>query len=203
MGAVGPTRSIPSRTGEISLVDLPTAPAVARISPRGTVDLPAKSGRTKCMTRRRALVLSLAAGLAVGGCAGPAPLYDRLGGLTTMEHLGDSLVIDIGRDPMLVRRFKGFSITDVQRQRTANIAFACTLAGGPCRYGGRPVDEIHRGMDIDDEEFDRMIRLFAAALYRASPDRLAADELVARFEALRPKIVASPSPPVVGASRTF
>ena len=109
-----------------------------------------------------------------------------------MEHLGDSLVIEIGNDPVLSRRFKGFSITDIQRQRTANVVFACYLAGGPCRYDNGPFDQVHRGMEISDDEFNRMINLFAAAAYRASPDPFATEAFVARIEALRPMVV-SPS----------
>jgi hemoglobin len=142
----------------------------------------------------RARAAAIAAALCLAGCGGPPALYDRLGGFATMEHLGDSLVIDIGRDPVLIRRFQGFSIADVQRQRSANVAFACALAGGPCRYDGPAIAEIHRGMSIDDSEFDRMIALFAAAARRASPDPQAATEFVARFEALRPAVVEKPAP---------
>lgn len=132
----------------------------------------------------------VAAGLTLAGCSGPQPLYERVGGFATMTHIGDSLVIDIGRDPVLMRRFQGFSVADIQRQRTANVAFSCELAGGPCRYRGLAIDKIHRGMDIDDAEFDRMVALFAAAARRASPDPGAAAELAARFEALRSAVVA-------------
>lgn len=142
----------------------------------------------------RARAAAIAAALFLAGCGGPPALYDRLGGFATMEHLGDSLVIDIGRDPVLISRFRGFSLTDVQRQRTANVAFACALAGGPCRYDGPAIEDVHRGMSIDDAEFDRMIALFAAAARRASPDPQAATEFVARFEALRPQVVERPAP---------
>jgi len=145
------------------------------------------------MRSKTGRLLFFGAIISLGGCSGPSPLYDRLGGFVTMEHLGDSLVIEIGNDPVLSRRFKGFSLADVQRQRMANVVFACALAGGPCRYHGAPVDQIHSGMDISDDEFNRMISLFTAAVYRASPDRFAAEAFIVRFEALRPKIVA-PSP---------
>lgn len=137
--------------------------------------------------RASCAIALLAIGLA--GCGGAPALYDRLGGFSTIEHLGDSLIVDIARDPVLFRRFQGFSVADVQRQRSANVAFACALAGGPCRYKGPAMDEIHRGMDIDDREFDRMIAVFSAAARRASPDPRAADEFVARFEALRADVV--------------
>jgi hemoglobin len=151
---------------------------------------------------RSRILAAIVAGLVLAGCAGPAALYDRLGGLATMDHLGDSLVIEIARDPVLFRRFRGFSVADVQRQRSDNIAFACALAGGPCRYGGRAIDQIHRGMDINDDEFDRMLALFAAATRRASPDPRAADEFIARFEALRPAVVERPvAPGTPGAMR--
>ncbi len=128
----------------------------------------------------------------LAGCGGPAPLYDRVGGFETMVHLGDSLIVDIGRDPVLRERFRGFSWRDIQRQRSANVAFVCAIAGGPCRYDGPDMAEVHRGMDITDAEFDRMIALFAAAARRASPDPVAADEFIARFAPLRAAIVARP-----------
>ncbi len=139
--------------------------------------------------RKHGLVGAVAAALLLAGCGGPQPLYDRVGGFATMSHIGDSLVVDIGRDPVLMRRFKGFSVADIQRQRTANVVFACELAGGPCRYRGLSMERIHRGMDIDDDEFDRMLALFAAAAKRASPDPGAADELTARFAGLRSAVV--------------
>jgi len=148
--------------------------------------------RNSKMRDKSGLILFFGVSISLWGCSGPGPLYDRLGGLPTMEHLGDSLVIEIGRDPVLFRRFKGFSIADVQRQRMSNVVFACALAGGPCEYASRQVDQIHRGMDISDDEFNRMIALFTAAAYRASPDRFAAEAFIARLESLRPMIV-SPS----------
>lgn len=94
--------------------------------------------------------------LALVGCAGkPEPtLYQRLGGTEGIAAVVDDFVDNVRADPRINRRFEGVDINHTKAMLTDLI---CQAAGGPCKYTGRPVKDIHRGMDISDAEFDDMM----------------------------------------------
>ncbi len=94
--------------------------------------------------------------LALAACAGkPEPtLYQRLGGTEGIAAVVDGFVGNVRADPRINKRFEGVDINHTKAMLTDLI---CQESGGPCKYTGRRMNDIHRGMDISDAEFDDMM----------------------------------------------
>ena len=94
--------------------------------------------------------------LAMAGCAGKSEpsLYQRLGGTEGIAAVVDDFVDNVRADPRINKRFEGVDVNHTKAMLTDLI---CQDSGGPCKYTGRPVKDIHRGMDISNPEFDDMM----------------------------------------------
>ncbi|MFO1069716.1 MAG: group 1 truncated hemoglobin [Geminicoccaceae bacterium] len=153
------------------------------------------------MRRTEWLVTALlVAGLA--GCGGmadgdgmakpPAPmaqrtsLYDRLGGMPAIEAVTDTFLQNVAADPAINRRF---ARTDIPRLRGLLVEQLCAATGGPCIYGGKPMPEAHKGMQITGAEFDAMGGDLAKALDAHAVPAAERDELLKALGGMRPQIV--------------
>jgi truncated hemoglobin YjbI len=81
----------------------------------------------------------------------------------------------------------------VKRTKDSAFHFLSQTLGGPHTYSGRPLDQIHSGMQINDCEFDYFVSCFDGALR----DHGISEELIAELrkavDALRGAIVQSTS----------
>jgi hemoglobin len=102
-----------------------------------------------------ATALLLLAGAAAGAAASAAPrLYDRLGGAAGVAAIADSLIDRVAADPMLGRSFKDSNLDRIKKLLAEQI---CELSGGPCRYSGDSMKEVHAGHRISEAEFYGMV----------------------------------------------
>jgi hemoglobin len=114
------------------------------------------------MTRMKKILGLAAAGLfLVAGCA-TAPstpknaksLYQRVGGLPAVKALVTGSLGRIIKDPRVNEYFKGFDLDPLTEHF---IQLACVVTGGPCKYEGRGMKEVHQGMHITNAAFDAVI----------------------------------------------
>ena len=166
--------------------------------------------------RHRVLGIALGLTIALGACeqqgeepaegadtlgqavdtAPAATLYDRLGGETAIAAVVDTLVALASADTEL----------NFTRQGTANeweatpenvalfkermVQFVGQATGGPQVYEGRDMATAHAGMQITDEEFDRLAGHLDAALDAYEVPEAEKEELFAIVETTRSAIVA-------------
>src|ERR1700727_5263 len=76
---------------------------------------------------------------AAAGAGAPA-LYDRLGGKSGVAAITDALIDRVSSDPVLGRSFKDSNLPRIKRLLAEQI---CELSGGPCRYSGDSMKEVH------------------------------------------------------------
>jgi hemoglobin len=148
--------------------------------------------------RTLALALLLLAGCPAQGGAGPgeapaaggrATLFARLGGMDGVRALVDDLTVRLASDERLQHRFAG---TDFRRFKAQLVVQLCALAGGPCRYRGRSMSEVHAGLAIGPAEFDAFLEVLNAALIAlraGEPERAELLEILARS---RGEVVSAP-----------
>ncbi len=108
---------------------------------------------------RLALVLPLVAGMAVAGNAGS--LYERLGAQAGVSAIADTLIERVASDPVLGRSFVDTNLARIKKLLAEQI---CDLSGGPCRYSGDPMRQVHAGHHISEAEFYRMVDVLRAIL---------------------------------------
>lgn len=107
------------------------------------------------------LVLML---IALGACASQPQgdrLYRELGGDAGIARLVDAFLLQLAADERIV---DSFADTDIEAFRARLIEQFCALSGGPCEYTGRDMVEAHRGLGIDDAQFNALVEDLMAAM---------------------------------------
>ncbi len=127
------------------------------------------------------------AGLAMAGCAAQEPsLYQRLGGTEGISMVVDDFVDNVRADPTIDKRFAGADVAQTKRMLTE---LFCQDTGGPCKYTGRSLKDIHRGMDISNAEFDAMAADLMRSLDTFKLPSRERGEMMALFTSLRGDVV--------------
>ncbi len=91
-------------------------------------------------------------------------LYARLGGYDGIAAVADDLLPRLMSDPRLGRFWKHRGEDGVRREKQLLIDFLCASAGGPLYYVGRDMKTSHRGMGIDDGDWQVFIGHLEATL---------------------------------------
>jgi hemoglobin len=121
-----------------------------------------------------------------GGSPADEGLFARLGGMDGVRALVDDLAGRVAADER-IQRF--FVKTDFRRFKARLVVQLCALSGGPCRYTGRSMAEVHGGRRIRGTHFEAFMEDIAASLTAirlSARDRV---EFLKRVRALKPDIV--------------
>jgi hemoglobin len=116
-------------------------------------------------------------------------LYRRLGGREGIAGVVDAFWTNALADPRIGPAFKELPAAKVGPLRTNIADFICENTGGPCSYGGRTMQEAHKGLKLAKEDVDACNAALAKALDQkgvAAPDK---SELMALVTGLMPTIV--------------
>ncbi|HET6360689.1 MAG TPA: group 1 truncated hemoglobin [Gemmatimonadota bacterium] len=125
-----------------------------------------------------------------------ATLYDRLGGEAAIAAVVDTLVALASADAELNFTRQGTANEweatpeNVALFKTRMVQFVGQATGGPQVYEGQDMATAHAGMQITDEEFDRLAGHLEAALDAYDVPETEKQELFAIVETTRSAIVA-------------
>jgi hemoglobin len=81
-------------------------------------------------------------------------LYERLGGDKAIEEVTYSFYSRVFADPELSPFFEGVA---QERLQTMQREFFAAALDGPIRYSGRPLTEVHAGMNIKPRHLSRFL----------------------------------------------
>lgn len=134
-------------------------------------------------------------GIAAGAALGAAPavrssLYDRLGGEAGVTAIAATLIDRVSADPTLGRSFKDAKLDRIKRLLAEQI---CDLSGGPCRYSGDSMREVHAGHHISQVEFFGMVATLRVVLKERHVSQGATNQLL-RLLAPMKRDVVEPAP---------
>jgi hemoglobin len=137
------------------------------------------------VTYRGAVLITL---LLLGGAAtaSQAPLYDRLGGAPGVAAIADTLIDRVSTDPKLGRSFKDSKLERIKKLLAEQI---CDLSGGPCRYSGDSMKEVHAGHHISEAEFFGMVADLRVVLKERHVSQGAANELLRLLAPIKRDVV--------------
>lgn len=134
---------------------------------------------------RRPLAIAFCLAL-LGGCAGTparhATLYDELGGHDGVAAITENLLDAFAEDPRVAALF---AHVDITRWKVMFSDFICQTADGPCRYTGDSMEEVHRGMDIDETMFNHVVEDLISAMDRQHVPVPVQNRLIARLAPMR------------------
>jgi hemoglobin len=113
-------------------------------------------------------------------------LYDRLGGAAGVAAIADSLIDRVSADPVLGRSFKDSKLDRIKKLLAEQI---CDLSGGPCRYSGDPMKEVHAGHHISEAEFYGMVAVLREVLKERHVSQRATNELLRLLAPMKRDVV--------------
>ena len=91
----------------------------------------------------------------------PVSLFDKYGGFATLSNLVEIFYQKVMDSENLAPYFHGVNMSALMDHQTNFIAKAL---GGPDRYAGRDLAEVHRPFNISAEDFDEVAELLEEAL---------------------------------------
>src|SRR6516225_10139822 len=95
-------------------------------------------------------------------------LYARLGGYDAIAAVADDLLPRLQSDARLARFWQHRGEDGLRREKQLLIDFLCASAGGPLYYVGRDMKTSHRGMGINESDWQRFVGHLEATLDRFS-----------------------------------
>jgi hemoglobin len=133
-------------------------------------------------------LLLLLSGIAAGA---PARLYDALGGEAGVAAIAGTLIDRVSADPKLGRSFKDSNLDRIKKLLAEQI---CDLSGGPCRYSGDSMREVHAGHHISEAEFFGMVADLRTVLKERHVSQGAANELLRLLAPMKRDVVEPAQP---------
>lgn len=128
--------------------------------------------------------------LLVAGCAhapAKAPtLYDELGGQPGVAAITESLLDAFATDPLVAPTF---AHVDITRWKRVFADYVCQTADGPCRYTGDSMEEVHRGMNINEAAFNAVVEDLITAMNRQHVPVRVQNRLIARLAPTRAQML--------------
>lgn len=104
-------------------------------------------------------------------------LFDRIGGMETIESLIDSFYAKVLEDSELKSYFKHAPMDKLRRMQKE---FFCAATGGPITYSGRPLAEVHRHLAISKREFARFTEHLLETLREVGVEEKDAYDVISR-----------------------
>lgn len=115
-----------------------------------------------------------------------ATLFSRIGGQEKLENVVDNLVRNIGQDEVVFHFFADSNITRFKENLYVHL---CSVSGGPCKYKGDSMVDIHTGMNIREGDFNHLVELLINAMDSSGIAFPLQNELLSHLVPLRKQII--------------
>ena len=113
-------------------------------------------------------------------------LYRDLGGLEVLTKVVDDTLALALADARIKDTFKD---TDMKRLAKLITEQFCELSGGPCKYSGDPMKEVHQGLALNDMQFNALVEDLQAAMDKANIPSRTQNKLLALLAPMQRTVV--------------
>ena len=116
-------------------------------------------------------------------------LFVALGEERGLRALVDEFIAVSAPDPRVAPTFVN---TEMTRFREKFYEHLCELSGGPCTYSGDPMAEVHRGLRINETQFNAVVENLQVAMDRLDYSQPTQNRLLALLAPFHGDIVVEP-----------
>ena len=116
----------------------------------------------------------------------PGTLYERLGGSDKIRRIANDLVDNHIKNPRIAKRF--FE-TDSDKLKKVATEFFITGSGGPNVYKGKDMASVHKGMNINNDEFMAVLDDAMGALEKNDVGQREKEEVLYIFFSMRGDVI--------------
>ena len=113
-------------------------------------------------------------------------LYRALGEKDGISRFLDTFLTLVQQDARIRHQFKETNMELLGRQLASQI---CQLAGGPCQYGGDDMKTVHKGMGIDELQFNALAEDLQSAMMQHGVPASAQNRLLGKLAPMHREIV--------------
>ncbi|MDX1705097.1 group 1 truncated hemoglobin [Pseudidiomarina sp.] len=113
-------------------------------------------------------------------------LYQELGGRSGISQLVETFILEIAQDDRIIHYFANADIDRFHEMLTIHL---CEVSGGPCKYEGAAMRNVHRGMAISTSEFNALVEDLIAAMEAEEIPVGTQNKLLAILAAMRDDII--------------
>ena len=105
-----------------------------------------------------------------------------MGGQASVEKISDAFIDEIQYDKQTLAFFLD---SDIDRFREKFIEHVCVHLDGPCTYTGDDMLTVHKGMNIQEADFNRVVELLINAMTKVGIPHRLQNQVLARFAPMR------------------
>ncbi|MBL1141499.1 MAG: sigma 54-interacting transcriptional regulator [Proteobacteria bacterium] len=116
-------------------------------------------------------------------------LYYKIGGIEKITALINELLAKLRSDPHLGRHWHNRGIDSIRMEKKYLIDYICELCGGPYKYTGRNMLEVHDGMGITPRDWSILVQYFVTALSSHGLDKSISEEMLELVGDIKNQIV--------------
>ncbi len=116
-------------------------------------------------------------------------LYERLGGYDAIAAVTNAVYLRLKNDDKLRRFYDHRGDDGVEREKQLLMDFLSAAAGGPLYYTGRDMKTVHKGMRLDEEDWQKAVGYLTAALDSFNVPERETAEVLALVESTKQEIV--------------
>ena len=113
-------------------------------------------------------------------------LYEQFGGQPAVDKVVAYFIDEIGYDKAIYAYFRE---TDIDRFTEKMTEHMCVQLDGPCTYTGDSMADSHKGMNVTEQDFNRLVDLLIAAMDRADIAHNTQNQLLAKLAPMRKDIL--------------
>lgn len=115
-------------------------------------------------------------------------LYARLGGYDALAAVANALLPRLQGDDKLRRFWDHRGDDGIEREKQLLIDFLSAESGGPMLYTGRDMLTAHKGMQIDEDDWERLIGHLTETLGSFNVPEQETSEVLAFIESTKQEI---------------
>jgi len=116
-------------------------------------------------------------------------LYERLGGYDAISAVTNDFLPRLRSDSQLGRFWKNRGEDGINREKQLLIDYLCSSAGGPLLYTGRDNKTSHKGMGINESDWEKFIGHLNATLDNFQLPQQERSDVIAFIESTKADIV--------------
>jgi len=113
-------------------------------------------------------------------------LYRDMGGLEVLTRMVDDTLALALADVRIKDTFKE---TDMKRLAKLITEQFCELSGGPCKYSGDPMKEVHQGLGLSNMQFNALVEDLQAAMDKSGIPSRTQNRLLALLAPMQRTVV--------------
>lgn len=114
-------------------------------------------------------------------------VYHAFGDKAGLARIMDDFMVNLLAD---TRISAFFAKADPVHLKAALTDQFCAVLNGPCKYAGRPMDEVHEGQHITEANFNALVEDLQAAMNKHEVPFSAQNKLLARLAPMHRVVIA-------------